>query len=241
MSHTNGKAKNGSHKGHTKPTLGYWDIPGLAQSIRYLLKFLEIDYTEKQYKAVKTGDEFDKSSWLKDKFNLGLDFPNVPYWIDDSVKLTESRAIMRHIARENQPSLLGRTNEEQMKIDLVENAAFDIWWKLVDVCYSGDEDAKLKFIEEQPAKLQLLSDYLRNQKWMIGENLTYVDFWLYEMMKNHQMFDPKMLSPYPNLVSFVKNFENLPQISNYLNSDNFMAGPCFGCEAKMNLGVQIQV
>jgi len=237
MSHQNGnKHKN---EARTKPILGYWDIRGLAQSIRYLLAYLEIDYTDKQYKAVKKGDVFDKSQWLNEKFNLGLDFPNIPYWIDGEIKLTESRAIMRHIARENQPSLLGRTNEEQRKADLIENAAFDIFRKLVEICYSGDEKGKIKFIEEQPDRLKMLSDYLGNQKWMTGENLSYVDFWLYEILKNHSMFKPDLLSQFTNLVDFCKNFENIPQISTYLSSDKFVAGPCFGCEAKMNLGVQV--
>ena len=33
------------------------------------------------------GPDFDRSEWLKVKFTLGLDFPNLPYYIDGSVSL----------------------------------------------------------------------------------------------------------------------------------------------------------
>jgi len=43
--------------------------------------------------------------WFDEKFNLGLDFPNLPYFIDGDVKLTQSMTIIRHIGRQN--DLLG--------------------------------------------------------------------------------------------------------------------------------------
>lgn len=78
------------------PTLGYWDIRGvsnitfftyiiviliqlyvqLGQPIRLLLAYVEADYIDKCYK-VGPPPTFDKSDWLNEKNNLGLDFPNV--------------------------------------------------------------------------------------------------------------------------------------------------------------------
>ena len=40
----------------------------------------------------------------------GLEFPNLPYYIDGDVKLTQSSAILRHIAREH--GLMGKTGKE---------------------------------------------------------------------------------------------------------------------------------
>lgn len=47
---------------------------------------------------------------MDEKYTLGLDFPNLPYLIDNEkdVRLTQSMAIMRYLAGEIAPELLKR-------------------------------------------------------------------------------------------------------------------------------------
>ena len=52
------------------PVLGYWNIRGLAQSIRLMLGYLEIDFQEKHY-VIGDGPEYSYEDWYKEKFNLG--------------------------------------------------------------------------------------------------------------------------------------------------------------------------
>lgn len=82
-------------------TLGYWGIRGLAQPIRFLLAYLGVEYTNKNYLAPE--------EWFgKDKNDLGLDFPNIPYLIDGDVKITESSAIPVHLIKKHKRNeLLG--------------------------------------------------------------------------------------------------------------------------------------
>ncbi len=89
----------------SKPTLGYWNIRGLGAQVRYLLYYCGVEFTDKQY-AAGPGPEFDRSEWLKEKFALGLDLPNLPYLIDDEIKLTETMAIMKYICAKWKPELL---------------------------------------------------------------------------------------------------------------------------------------
>ena len=91
---------------NTKPVLGYWKIRGLAQSIRYLLVYLEVDYENKFY---ETGDapDYNTDSWFGIKYDLGFDFPNLPYFIDGDFKLSESDALMKYICAKWRPELLG--------------------------------------------------------------------------------------------------------------------------------------
>lgn len=69
-------------------TLGYWNIRGLADPIRYLLHHVGADFEDKRYE-VGPAPKFDESSWLNEKYKLGLDFPNLPYYIDGNLKLTQ--------------------------------------------------------------------------------------------------------------------------------------------------------
>ncbi|KAM9691381.1 uncharacterized protein ACBT57_026405 isoform 2-T2 [Dama dama] len=80
--------------------LGYWDIRGLAHAIRLLLEYTDSNYEEKKY-TMGDAPDYDKSQWLNEKSKLGLDFPNLPYLIDGTHKLTQSNAILRHIARKH--------------------------------------------------------------------------------------------------------------------------------------------
>jgi len=52
------------------------------------------------------------AAWFDQKFNIGLDFPNLPYLIDGDVKLTESKAILKYAARKWDKKLLGRDEVE---------------------------------------------------------------------------------------------------------------------------------
>lgn len=72
-------------------TLGYFDLRGLAEPIRYLLKYVGVKFNDKRYEFGEgsTMQELDniRKYWYTDKYNLGLDFPNVPYYIDGDVKV----------------------------------------------------------------------------------------------------------------------------------------------------------
>ena len=81
------------------PTLGYWNIRGLAQHIRFQLAYLGVKFNDKQYTGAKSGADHPAQEWLNEKFNLGLAFPNLPYFIEtDGYTITESTAIPVYIA-----------------------------------------------------------------------------------------------------------------------------------------------
>ena len=65
-----------------------------------------VDFDMVEYEC---GDapEYSRETWTDAKFNLGLDFPNLPYLFDGETKLTETLAIHRYLADKYAPSLLG--------------------------------------------------------------------------------------------------------------------------------------
>jgi hypothetical protein len=88
-----------------RPTLGYWDIRGLAAPIRMLLTHLDVDYNDVRY---RTEEEWYQNT----KPTLDMNFPNLPYYFDGDVKTSESACILHQICRKYEPTYLGRTLRE---------------------------------------------------------------------------------------------------------------------------------
>uniref|UniRef100_A0A5F4W227 Glutathione S-transferase n=1 Tax=Callithrix jacchus TaxID=9483 RepID=A0A5F4W227_CALJA len=206
-------------------TLGYWDIRGLAHAIRLLLEYTDSSYEEKKY-TMGDAPDYDRSQWLKEKFKLGLDFPNLPYLIDGAHKITQSNAILRYIARKH--NLCGETEEEKIWEDILENQLMDNRMQLARLCYDPDfERLKLEYLEGLPEMLKLYSQFLGKRPWFLGDKITFVDFIAYDVLERNQVFEPTCLDAFPNLKDFISRFEGLEKISAYMKSSRFLPRPVF--------------
>ncbi|RXG57609.1 Glutathione S-transferase class-mu 26 kDa isozyme [Armadillidium vulgare] len=124
-------------------TLAYWNIRGLAQYIKFLLEYTGEEYVEKIYKFGPAPD-YDSSQWFKEKFTHGLDFPNLPYYIDGDIKLTQSVAILKHVARKH--NLLGDSKEEVARAEMLEYEAMDMLMIFGNITYSPNFISYVDFI-----------------------------------------------------------------------------------------------
>ncbi|XP_034507322.1 glutathione S-transferase Mu 1-like, partial [Ailuropoda melanoleuca] len=177
-------------------------------------------YEDKMYTCGPAPD-YDKSGWLKEKETLGLDFPNLPYFIDGPFKLTQSNAILRYIARKH--NLCGESEEEMVRVDLLESQVMDFRMQLGAIAYNPDFEAlKGPFLKQLPDKLELFSEFLGQRKWFAGEKITFADFLVYDVLDQHRMLEPKCLDSFPNLKTFLDQFEALEKISTYMKSSRFM-------------------
>ncbi|XP_021527611.1 glutathione S-transferase Mu 2 isoform X2 [Aotus nancymaae] len=205
--------------------LGYWDIRGLAHAIRLLLEYTDSSYEEKKY-TMGDAPDYDRSQWLKEKFKLGLDFPNLPYLIDGAHKITQSNAILRYIARKH--NLCGETEKEKIWEDILENQLMDNRMQLARLCYDPDfERLKPEYLEGLPEMLKLYSQFLGKRPWFLGDKITFVDFIAYDVLERNQVFEPACLDAFPNLKAFVSRFEGLEKISAYMKSSRFLPRPVF--------------
>jgi len=199
------------------PTLGYWNIRGLAQPIRLLLAYSGTEYEDKRYGLSGSGGEVDRSEWLNEKFSLGLDFPNLPYYLDGEVKLTQSLAILRYVARKTK--LDGNTDEEKVRVELVEQQLVDMNMAFTRICYDPNfETLKVDYLKNLPQSLELLSNFLGERPFLAGESVTYVDFMAYELLDKINILAPEELTKAANLKKYVERVEALPQIASYLKT-----------------------
>ncbi|GFR10608.1 glutathione S-transferase Mu 1 [Trichonephila clavata] len=207
-----------------KPILGYWNVRGITEPIRYLLRYKKADFEEKRY--VVGEDE-----WKKEKFNLGLEFPNLPYYIDGDMKLTQSVAILRYLARKH--GLDGKTGEEKRRIALAEQQILDFRANLRKLAFSENyETDKDEFIKDLPKQYQLWEKFLGDRKYIAGDEITYVDFQVYEIFDFYRIFHPSTFESFPTLKTFHDRIKNLPEIKQYINSSAFRKWPLFGPMAK---------
>ncbi|XP_046505733.1 glutathione S-transferase Mu 1-like [Equus quagga] len=155
--------------------------------------------------------DYDRSQWLSEKFKLGLDFPNLPYLIDGAHKITQSNAILRYIARKH--NLCGETEEEKIRVDILENEVMDTRMALARLCYNPDfEKLKPEYLEALPETMKLFSQFLGKRPWFAGDKLTYVDFLAYDILDLHRIFEPKCLDAFSNLKDFITRLEVTPRI-----------------------------
>ena len=207
----------------SKPVLGYWDIRGLAQPIKLLLAYTGTEYQDKKFPC-GPGPEFDRSQWFDNKFSFGLDFPNLPYYIDGDVKLSQSNAILRYIARKH--DMLGKTDKEKAMVDMMAEESMDFRNGWVRLCYNPDfENLKDGYLTNLDTKLQQFSKFLAKKTWFAGDSLTFVDFVMYELIDQHKFLAPNCLKKYENLEAFQSKFEELPKIAEYMKSSAFMKTP----------------
>lgn len=225
-------------------TLGYWNgIRGVIVPIRCMLDYAGVPYRFKSYPYNRDGatHEEGKAHWLADRATLaeeGLPFPNLPYLIDGDVKLTQSLAIMRYLARKHGLDQPDADPKTAARMDMIEAQVNDFRWSLIYHCV-GDkyEDLRWNFLETLPGELSRLSQCLGDRRWLMGDRLTYVDFMLYEALDQYALFSDGCLDVVPNLKAYAGRFRNLEPIRRYLASGNFNPWPVLLPNAK-RLGVQ---
>ena len=83
----------------------------------------------------------ERVGWADKKFTLGLPFPNLPYYIDGDLKLTQSNAILRHLGRKY--NLYGANDQDYSVVDMLIDTSHDLKIALAMIAYNPDFD-KLK-------------------------------------------------------------------------------------------------
>lgn len=61
------------------------------QPIRLLLEHAGVEYEDQRYN-IGPAPEYDRTEWLTDKFNLGLDFPNVIFTVVNFLGIINSKS-----------------------------------------------------------------------------------------------------------------------------------------------------
>ena len=189
-------------------------------------------WNEVLYEQGGEGSGYDKSQWLDVKATLGdkgYDFPNLPHFKDEAngVALTQSVAIMRHVARlAPEKHLFGTTLPEMAAVDVLLEEVRDLKGPMTGQQYGVGDAAASDFAATRlPAKLALLERFLAKRgagdegKWACGTALpTIADFLLYETLEQCAAWAPGCLKPHARLRAHRTAFAALPALAAFLEA-----------------------
>ena len=204
-----------------KVVLGYWKMRGLAQPIRYLLAYLEVRYEEKLYEM---GDApgYSTVAYTSVMDNLQLDFPDVLYFMDNEIKVTQPLAIIKYVALKYGPdSMLGSTDETKAEVEMLAHIIHDLLKKTNVQCYITHainfDRVQLGALLVQ--QMEELAHYVGSHKkeFLVGADPTFPDFMLFELCERIQFISEGiLLMKYPALHNYINHVALLPQIARYM-------------------------
>ena len=211
--------------------LGYWDLKGFAEPIRWLIRYLKLEVKE-------TNPKTPEDWFANTKVNLGLLFANLPYLIDGDFNLTESCAIPVYLIRKyGNPTeqLLGKDIQEEARVRMIDGVLGDIRLALMKVIFGPKNPAEARVAFEKellvssviPTKANFLSNCLGDKDFLFG-HLTYADFMLayYTEFVSAFIFSLDLESPFyahPNLVQHMKRVHSLPGVKDRYESSKSIA------------------
>jgi glutathione S-transferase len=170
---------------------------------------------------------FDLSDWTNKKYTLGLDFPNLPYWIEGNLRITQSQAILLHVAKKAR--LMGGTDEARAQALMLLGVSADLRDAFVTLSYGGSFDtARGAFVSGPLAStIKSLEAFAAKSggPYLLGAELTFVDFLWADLLEQLVTLEPACLAGAPMLKKLIDTVYALPKISAYRASPAYIDRP----------------
>jgi len=195
--------------------LTYFNGRGRAEVIRLLFAEAGQEYSDIR---------IERDQWPQHK--AGTPFGQLPMLEVDGVKLCQSNACARYVAR--QLHLAGKTEIEQAQADMLIDCFEDSIKPILQFFFEKDEtkkaEAKKKYVDEQlPGYLTLLEGMLKGNhggdKYFVGHELTWADLAFINFVAWTAMAGAeKPLANYPKLHGLHEKVCNLPKIKKWIET-----------------------
>lgn len=226
--------------------LHYWRVRGLGQPLREFAKYLGLDFNDITYER-GDNDHFYWSDKEKAK-DTGFPLINLPY-IDDpkdtNDMVSESKAIMFWIIKKsNRLDMLSYENDFEAAIwtAQIEGVIEDLGKAYKKPCYMSKSVDELKATlnanvpKLKEFKWRGLSEALGDNGFLLGKDIKPLDFIFAELLRQvftmeRELGIEKGPSEFPNLVVYLRTYEEIPEIAEYMKSEIYIARPFNGKSA----------
>ncbi|KAL2780608.1 hematopoietic prostaglandin D synthase [Daubentonia madagascariensis] len=186
--------------------LTYFNMRGRAEIIRYIFAYLDIEYEDHR---------IEQADWPEIKSTLP--FHKIPILEVDGLILHQSLAIARYLTKNT--DLAGKTEMEQCQVDAIVDTLDDFMSRFPWA--EKKQDIKDQMFNElltydAPHLLQDLDTYLGEKEWLIGNSVTWADFYWDICSTTLLVFKPDLLDIHPRLVTLQKKVQAIPAIADWI-------------------------
>ena len=194
--------------------LHYFNGRGRAETSRLLFTAAGQKFEDVRY---------EPNEWPSHKSEMPLG--QVPVLEVDGVKLFQSIAIARFLAKRF--GLYGKDEFQQAHVDAVVDTNIDLMLKFSPIFTEQDENKKKTeiakfFADELPKHLRNLEtvakSYSDGGSFFVGNQLTWCDLEVYNMLEYILQIDANVLQSYPWLYKNRQEVEKQPKIATYLKN-----------------------
>ncbi|KAI4470699.1 glutathione s-transferase [Holotrichia oblita] len=184
----------------------YFNIRGLAETIRLLLKYGEIEFEDNRIQS---------EEWAALKATTP--FGQMPLYEEDGKVAWQSLAICRYLAKK--VNLRGANDWEDLQVDAIADTITDLRIKIASLMQEKDEEKKEQL--KQTLIKETAPYYLERLDKIAGENgghfLTWVDFYFFAMSHIvNFLLGADGYANYKNLQAVVDNVQKIPAIKKWV-------------------------
>lgn len=217
-----------------KPTLVYWNILCLAQSIRFALVAAKVDFVDVRVEAGPPDENYRKG-WKQAKQSESLQrilkFPNLPYLLDPGLGesgLVQSDSILRYVGTK-----YGSLGSFPALTDMYIEHIYDFDMRFTNIAYDKGGDATLEWFKSSlPSILESFEKILADTVYLSEcDEPSVADWKLYVFLYKMTVVQDQLGNEITATIlekdaewvnAYMKRMESIKQVSAYLSSPSYM-------------------
>ncbi|XP_051001751.1 glutathione S-transferase P 2-like isoform X2 [Acomys russatus] len=186
------------------------------------MRMLLADQGQSWKEEVVTSDD-----WKQGTLKASCLFGQLPKFQDGDLTLYQSNAILRHLGRSF--GLYGKDPQEAALVDVVNDGLEDLIRHISQQFLRNTEEDKAQYLKELPGHLKpfetLLAQNKGGQSFIVGDQISFADYRLLDLLLNHELLFPGYLSDFPLLAAYVARLKARPKLKAFLDSPEHMNRP----------------
>ncbi|CAK7303307.1 Glutathione S-transferase P [Vulpes lagopus] len=202
-------------------TIIYFPVRGRCEAMRMLLADQDQSWKE---------EVVTMETWMKGSLKASCLYGQLPKFQDGDLTLYQSNAILRHLGRSL--GLYGKDQQEATLLDVVNDGVEDLHCKYALLIYTNYEAGKEEYVKALPGYLKpfetLLSQNEGGQAFIVGNQISFADYNLLDLLLIHQVLAPSCLDSFPLLSAYVVRLSARPKLKVFLSSPEHVNRPING-------------
>lgn len=169
-------------------------------------------------------------TWIQGLLKPTCLYGQLPKFEDGDLTLYQSNAILRHLGRSF--GLYGKDQREAAQVDMVNDGVEDLRCKYGTMIYTNYENGKDDYVKALPGHLKpfetLLSQNQGGKAFIVGDQISFADYNLLDLLLIHRILAPGCLDSFPLLSAYVARLSARPKIKAFLASPEHVNRPING-------------